>query len=103
MKSTKPKRADPLVALDRLRGKLAEVEQDLQEALEHLRNERQRASVDDNELVGPGEVAVMLRCNARTLRRWRHEGRLPSPILIGRTPRWRRGEIQALLEREAGA
>ncbi|MCC7172999.1 MAG: hypothetical protein IT459_21295, partial [Planctomycetes bacterium] len=53
MRSTKPKRADPLVALDRLRGKLAEVEQDLQEALELLRRDRQRADVESDELIGP--------------------------------------------------
>ena len=103
MKATKSKRVDPLVALDRLRGKLAEVEQDLQEALELLRRDRQRADVESDELIGPKAAAEVLGCDVRTLRRWKHEGRLPPPLLLGRSPKWRRAEIAALVHREGAA
>ncbi|MCC6897525.1 MAG: MerR family transcriptional regulator, partial [Polyangiaceae bacterium] len=48
-------------------------------------------------------AAEVLGCDVRTLRRWKHEGRLPPPLLLGRSPKWRRAEIAALVHREGAA
>jgi excisionase family DNA binding protein len=46
-------------------------------------------------LLTAAEVARLLHCNTRTLRRWRHEGRVPAPITMGARPRWRAEDIRA--------
>ncbi|MCC7172068.1 MAG: MerR family transcriptional regulator, partial [Planctomycetes bacterium] len=65
--------------------------------------DRQRADVESDELIGPKAAAEVLGCDVRTLRRWKHEGRLPPPLLLGRSPKWRRAEIAALVHREGAA
>ena len=103
MKATKAKRADPLVAAEQALAEIDRVREDLRTALELLRRDRQRADVQSDELIGPKAAAEVLGCNARTLRRWKREGRLPPPIVLGRTPKWRRGEIEELVRREGAA
>ena len=103
MKATKSKRVDPLVTAEQALAEIDRVREDLRTALELLRRDRQRADVESDELIGPKAAAEALGCNARTLRRWKHEGKLPPPLLLGRTPKWRRSEIEALVRRGGAA
>jgi excisionase family DNA binding protein len=45
----------------------------------------------------PDELAVALQVSTRTLRRLEASGRLPMPVNVGRSVRWRRDEISAWL------
>ena len=42
-------------------------------------------------------LAERLDVDVRTVRRWRHEGRLPPALQIGRSVRWKRGEIEGMV------
>ena len=48
-------------------------------------------------LMTPEELAALLHCCSRTLRRMELAGELPSPIKRGRLKRWRRTEIEEWL------
>ena len=43
------------------------------------------------------DIADMLRVDAKTVRRWRTNGLLPDPIVIGGVIRWRADEIDSWL------
>ena len=45
------------------------------------------------ELLNTGEVAALLRCSSRHVRRLAASGRLPDPVLLGRLRRWRRFDV----------
>ena len=47
------------------------------------------------ELLTAAELCSLLKLDARTLRVLRHEGRVPEPIKLGRSLRWRRAEVEA--------
>ena len=50
------------------------------------------------ELLTVADIADLLRVSTRTIHRYRSEGRLCEPLLLGgRTPRWRRADIQRWL------
>ena len=53
------------------------------------------------ELLGARELAALLAINARTLRRWKQEGRIPKPLRGKGPPRWRRSAIDQWLEDQA--
>ncbi len=58
-----------------------------------------QAKQRDNTLMTRQEVVDLLRIDTRTLRRLEREGSIPSAIVIGeRTLRWRRREIEKLLD-----
>ena len=44
------------------------------------------------------EVAALFGVGVRTLRRWRHEKRIPAPLKLKGPLRWRRTEVEAWLE-----
>jgi excisionase family DNA binding protein len=44
-------------------------------------------------LLTANDLAAHLGCSRRTLRRWRHEGRIPRAIRVGRLVRWRRADV----------
>jgi len=44
------------------------------------------------------EMADLLACDTRTLRRWELTGDVPKAIHVGGAKRWRRGEVMAWLE-----
>jgi len=52
----------------------------------------------DNELLTPGEVAVMFRVNPKTVTRWARAGRISSVRTLGGHRRFRASEIRQLLE-----
>ncbi|MBK7644379.1 MAG: helix-turn-helix domain-containing protein [Planctomycetes bacterium] len=52
-------------------------------------------------LLDQHDLATLLRVGERTLRRMRHDGRVPEPIMLGSKPRWLRTQIDAWLAREA--
>lgn len=45
------------------------------------------------------ELALELRVDIRTLRRWRRDGMVPKPIRFGRSIRWRRADVGDWLEK----
>lgn len=49
------------------------------------------------DLLTPGEVATLLRVDARTVSRWARDGKLPSIRTVGGHRRFRRAEIQPYL------
>jgi excisionase family DNA binding protein len=55
----------------------------------------------DSLLLSAQDFARALRVSVRTLYRLRSAGRLPRPLELGGSVRWRRDEVQAWLE--AGA
>ncbi|MBI4884929.1 MAG: helix-turn-helix domain-containing protein [Actinobacteria bacterium] len=47
------------------------------------------------EFLTAPEFAALLRIDERTLRALRHAGEVPTPIMIGTRPRWRRADVDA--------
>ena len=53
-------------------------------------------SDDDDELLGPDEVAALLSVKRNTLAQWRHREKLPEPYMtLSGLPIWRRGDVMA--------
>jgi predicted DNA-binding transcriptional regulator AlpA len=55
------------------------------------------------ELLTAADLCSLLKLDPRTLRVLRHEGRVPEPIKLGRSLRWRRAEIEAWIAGEQSA
>jgi excisionase family DNA binding protein len=53
-----------------------------------------------DKLLTQQQLADELEVSLRTLERWRQEGTGPAFILVGRSPRYRRADIDAWLERQ---
>jgi len=70
---------------------------------------RARGSGPDTNREGAGllttaEVAGLLHCHERTLRRWCKAGVVPAPVRVGSVVRWRRAEIEKWMsERKAAS
>jgi len=54
--------------------------------------------VPPDALLDSAQVAEMFDINIRTLRRWRHEGRVPPPLKMKGPLRWRRADVHRWLE-----
>jgi excisionase family DNA binding protein len=52
----------------------------------------------ENELLTPGEVAVMFRVNAKTVTRWARAGKISAVRTLGGHRRFRTTEIRRILE-----
>ena len=53
---------------------------------------------DDDELLGPAEVADLLNVKRNTLAKWRERGKLPEPYtVLSGLPIWRRGDVMAFV------
>jgi excisionase family DNA binding protein len=52
------------------------------------------------ELLTQQQLADELQVSVRTLERWRQEGTGPAFIRVGRSPRYRRSDIDAWLEQQ---
>jgi predicted DNA-binding transcriptional regulator AlpA len=48
------------------------------------------------------DVARALAVDTRTIWRWASAGVIPAPLRIGGSTRWRRSDIEALIEAKAG-
>ena len=55
-------------------------------------------AANDNELLTPGEVAVMFRVNPKTVTRWARAGRISAVRTLGGHRRFRASEIRRFLE-----
>jgi excisionase family DNA binding protein len=55
----------------------------------------------ENELLTPGEVAIMFRVNPKTVTRWARAGKISAVRTLGGHRRFRASEIRRFLE-EAG-
>jgi excisionase family DNA binding protein len=53
-----------------------------------------------DKLLTQQQLADELEVSLRTLERWRQEGTGPTFIRVGRSPRYRRADIDAWLERQ---
>jgi excisionase family DNA binding protein len=53
-----------------------------------------------DKLLTQRQLADELQVSLRTLERWRQEGTGPAFIRVGRSPRYRRADIDAWLERQ---
>ena len=54
------------------------------------------AADEDDELMGPDEVAALLVVKRNTIAQWRHRGKLPEPYAtLSGMPIWRRGDVMA--------
>lgn len=51
-------------------------------------------------LLSAKEVADLLDAHERSVRRWSLEGRIPKPVQLGRSVRWRRTELVRWLEEQ---
>jgi excisionase family DNA binding protein len=58
-------------------------------------------SSGDSLLLTRTQLARALQVSLKTLDRWRVEGRMPEPIVIGGTVRWMREDIMSWLESQA--
>jgi len=52
----------------------------------------------ENELLTPGEVAIMFRVNPKTVTRWARSGKISAVRTLGGHRRFRASEIRRLLE-----
>jgi len=57
------------------------------------------ASMAENELLTPAQVAVMFRVNPKTVTRWARAGRISAVRTLGGHRRFRAEEIRRFLER----
>ena len=55
-------------------------------------------ATNDNELLTPGEVAVMFRVNPKTVTRWARAGRISAVRTLGGHRRVRASEIRRFLD-----
>lgn len=53
--------------------------------------------LDDDPLLTPGEVAQLFRVNVKTVAKWAAAGRIPSTKTPGGHRRFRRSDVDALL------
>ena len=56
------------------------------------------APMADNELLTPGEVAIMFRVNPKTVTRWARAGKISAVRTLGGHRRFRASEIRRFLE-----
>lgn len=52
----------------------------------------------DNDLLTPGEVAVMFRVNPKTVTRWARSGKISAVRTLGGHRRFRASEIRRILD-----
>ena len=64
-------------------------------------NETTATRTDTGALLKAGDVARLLKCDTRTVWRWSAVGTIPPPIRIGGATRWRRVDLDALIESKA--
>ncbi len=48
------------------------------------------------------DICDLLQITDRTVRKWMDNGKLPAPVRLGRVVRFRRADIEALLEKKTG-
>jgi excisionase family DNA binding protein len=83
-----------------LRGLREDLRSGLESIAEQSNGRAHEASAPVNaadRLLSATRVAEILGLNVRTLRDRRHSGGFPAPIMIGRSPRWKRAAIDAWL------
>ena len=108
-------RTHPAATLARVADALLELGEDLQELAHSLANRLdecpQQSDVGGVEtaietapkrrpFLTVRDVAERLQVDQKTVRRWRQEGRLPSPITLGGVIRWRPEAIEAWLDEQ---
>jgi excisionase family DNA binding protein len=64
------------------------------------RRRRSKAATPANDaMLTTSDVCRILGCDPRTLRRWRHEKKVPRPVRIGGRLRWRRRDLLPWIEK----
>ena len=60
--------------------------------------------MDELKLLSDREIAALLGVSRASVWRWTRRGLLPAPLIVGqRTRRWRRGDVEAALDKRNGA
>lgn len=65
------------------------------------KNEAPEGPATPPDLLTTQDMAKLLRCGARTLRRKELAGEIPAPVRTGRIKRWRRSDIDRWMEERA--
>lgn len=60
-------------------------------------------NLPDSALVDQKAVQALVGCGATSVWRWVKNGTLPTPLRLGRSVRWRVGDLKALLNGEVAA
>jgi excisionase family DNA binding protein len=63
-----------------------------------MRSHRDGGLMAENELLTPGEVAIMFRVNPKTVTRWARAGKISAVRTLGGHRRFRASEIKRCLE-----
>ena len=96
-----PALAADLRLLSEVVGRLA---RHLEDGLADLGGSAPHATVPTQPVAGPDalmdakQVAALFGVGVRTLRRWRHEKRIPAPLKLKGPLRWRRSDVERWLE-----
>jgi predicted DNA-binding transcriptional regulator AlpA len=99
-----PVPADPrtIALLERIAAGLEDLREGLRSAVADLAessngrvHEASEPVAATDRLLNAQQVADLIGINPRTLRDRRHAGGFPAPIMIGRSPRWKRAAIDA--------
>lgn len=67
----------------------------IDELLEDIQTNQQK------EIYTSKEVADLLKCSTRHIRRLVQQGRFPKPLKLGRLTRWQRGAIDGWINRDS--
>ena len=54
--------------------------------------------MSNTQLLSKTAVAYLLDTSEKSVDEWSKDGRLPAPIVIGNTKRWRQSDLDAFLE-----
>ena len=60
---------------------------------------RNGQSIGDLDLLTSKDVAAILKCSTKSLRRYCRKGLFPKPFYIGKFPRWRKSVVDNCLSR----
>lgn len=58
--------------------------------------------MSEEQTLKPEELAKRWRITRRTLDNWEKDGRIPAPVRIGRTVRYRLSDVEAFEEKMTG-
>lgn len=64
-----------------------------------IETEEKRVQADDAVLLTAEDVGHLLQVSERSVWRWLSAGKIPEPVKIGGSTRWRRGDVQEWIER----
>ena len=55
-----------------------------------MKTTRKAEAIHDLRALTADDVAEILQCSTKSLRRWCRKGKFPKPFYVGKFPRWRK-------------